>query len=483
LTLLVVDHKASGRALNHLLTRHPVGADGLPLHVVTAKSATARRTMASRALGRRLHGTTGTVSGIEGSTTPGAAVVGAPASLAGEDSVVEAVECARASAVDKGSVAEDGNVVEAEVPNRGVDHAVGAESHESADDCTSENVVPVVELVNGESTTNQAGTEDRSVKGNKLPHGRVVVGEDLELAVEVEVEEHEAGESSSGVTRGHGLESVVDLGLVTRTDAAVEHDLAVAIGNVSGKLVVRVCVGGVESASWDDRLADGEEVGTKSSNEPLDEDLEDSGDNQGVEKTNGSVVDVPEAAHTDGADEEDDKRNKEGQESSSPDGDDLVAEGVSELGVDDLAVLEGDREAAARRGVSEVDTKTDGTKDSHRDNIKSGCLDPLAKGRARVPGASLMVGTTNASAVLARKDALLLLMGASGRGCVCRSSVVALVEETHVCVVGGVRVRGWIAEGEVGEVSEGRWLAPTAALQSSDSVKGKVTGLVKTRLE
>jgi hypothetical protein len=49
--------------------------------------------------------------------------------------------------------------------------------------------------------------------------------------------------------------------------------------------------------------------------------------------------------------------------------------------------------------------------------------------------------------------------------------------------VGGLRVRGGIAVGEVGEVSEGRWLAPTAALQSSDSVKGKVTGLVKTRLE
>jgi hypothetical protein len=53
-----------------------------------------------------------------------------------------------------------------------------------------------------------------------------------------------------------------------------------------------------------------------------------------------------------------------------------------------------------------------------------------------------MVGTSNASAVLARKDARLLLMGACGRGCVCRSSVVALVEETHVCVMGGEGVGG-----------------------------------------
>ena len=78
------------------------------------------------------------------------------------------------------------------------------------------------------------------------------------------------------------------------------------------------------------------------SNEPLNEDLEDGGNNQGVEQADGGVVDVPEAAHADGADEKDDKRNKEGQESSRPDGDNLVAEGVSELRVDDLAVPEGD---------------------------------------------------------------------------------------------------------------------------------------------
>jgi hypothetical protein len=66
------------------------------------------------------------------------------------------------------------------------------------------------------------------------------------------------------VTRGHRLEGVVDLRLVARADAAVEHDLAVAVGNVSGKLVVRVRVGSVKRASGDDRLADSEEVGTKS---------------------------------------------------------------------------------------------------------------------------------------------------------------------------------------------------------------------------
>ena len=93
------------------------------------------------------------------------------------------------------------------------------------------------------------------------------------------------------------------------------------------------------------------------------------------------------------------------------------------------------REAAARGRVCEVDTETDGTKNSHGDNVESCCLDPLAKGRAGVPGASVMVGAANASAILACKDARLLLVGAGGSGGVCRSGVVALVEETHCGVV------------------------------------------------
>ena len=232
--------------------------------MASAKSAAARCAMASRALRGRLHGTTGAVSGIEGSTSPRAAVVSAPASLASKDSVVEAVECAGASTVNKGSMAEDGNVVEAEVPNRSVDHAVGAEGHEGANERTCKDIIPVVELVDGESTADQAGAENGGVEGNELPHSGVVVGEDLELSIEVEVQEHETGESSSGVTRGHGLEGVVDFRLVARADAAVEHDLPVAIGDVSSKLVVRISVGGVECASRYDRLANSEEMGTKS---------------------------------------------------------------------------------------------------------------------------------------------------------------------------------------------------------------------------
>jgi hypothetical protein len=102
-----------------------------------------------------------------------------------------------------------------------------------------------VEFVNGKGTANQAGAEQWGVDGDELPHSGVVVGEDLQLGVKVEVQVDEACECSSGVARRHGLESVVDLGLVARADAAVVHDLAVAITDLNGV---------------DGRLADEEEV-------------------------------------------------------------------------------------------------------------------------------------------------------------------------------------------------------------------------------
>lgn len=78
----------------------------------------------------------------------------------------------------------------------------------------------------------------------------MVVAEDLELAVEVEVQEDEASEGGSGVARRHGLKRVIDLFLVARADTAVEHDGLEAIGNVAmGSHIL-----------GNDGLADGEEV-------------------------------------------------------------------------------------------------------------------------------------------------------------------------------------------------------------------------------
>jgi hypothetical protein len=78
---------------------------------------------------------------------------------------------------------------------------------------------------------------------------------------------------------------------------------------------------------WDhvgrnDRLANGKEVGTQTANEPLDEDLEDCCSDEGVEEANGSIVDIPEGANANLADEEDDERDEDyiGRESAEAPG-------------------------------------------------------------------------------------------------------------------------------------------------------------------
>lgn len=133
LTRSIVPHPT----LNHMLTPRTMtmantGAmtNGLPVHVGT-----------SRTLGLGHHGSPRTISSIKGRTAPATCIMGAPTGLAGEDSVVEAVKGAGTSTVDKGSVAHEGDVVEAEVPDGGVGHAVSAEGHHGTDYGSGEDVV------------------------------------------------------------------------------------------------------------------------------------------------------------------------------------------------------------------------------------------------------------------------------------------------------------------------------------------------------
>jgi hypothetical protein len=95
----------------------------------------------SGTLSLRHHGAPRPVGSIEWRAAPATALMGAPAGLAGEDDIVEAVKGARTCAVDKGSVAHEGDVVEAKVPDGSVCHAVGAESHHGTDYRTSEDIV------------------------------------------------------------------------------------------------------------------------------------------------------------------------------------------------------------------------------------------------------------------------------------------------------------------------------------------------------
>lgn len=83
-------------------------------------------------------------------------------------------------------------MIEPKIPNTSVDHSIGRGGHDGPDDGAGEAVVPVVEFVDGEGAGDEGGAEEGRVQGEELPHGRVVVGEDFELGVEVVVEVEEA---------------------------------------------------------------------------------------------------------------------------------------------------------------------------------------------------------------------------------------------------------------------------------------------------
>jgi hypothetical protein len=87
------------------------------------------------------HGATRSISSITGSATPGSAVVGSPSSLASEDCVVETIEGGGTGAVDEGSVANKGNVVEAVIPESSVRHAVCAQGHDGSNDSSCEDLI------------------------------------------------------------------------------------------------------------------------------------------------------------------------------------------------------------------------------------------------------------------------------------------------------------------------------------------------------
>jgi hypothetical protein len=300
-----------------------------------------------------------------------AATEGSPASLVSEDSIDE---FGTRHVVLEGSVAVEGNVVEAEVPDGSKGHPVGRESEDGTNDGTSKDIVEVVVLVDGKGTSDQDSTEDRGVSSDELPHGRVVVGEDLELGVEVQVQVDKASESSSGVTTGHRLKSIVDLSLVTSADIGGEVELEISLVVVSthGTSTLHI------------RLADNEEVRSEATDEPLDEDLEDSGGDKRVEKTDGGIVEVPEAANADLHASEDEDRDQSSKHGGSPDGNDLASHGVSILGPDNFAVVEGNGEGSHRSRLSKVDTEANSTHDSHGDNVEPCMLDPLSeRGLAR----------------------------------------------------------------------------------------------------
>lgn len=261
----------------------------------------------------------------------------APVGLASGDSIAgELRGTGAANTVVEGRDAAKRDVVVTPIPDGSVCHAVGAKGEGGADGGASEDIVPVVELVDGERAADEDSAKDGSVDQCQLPQGGVIVGEDLELGVEIEVQEDEAGKCCGGVTRGERLQGVVDLPLVTSADLACVVEAPEAITRLQERRV---------------RLADVQEVGAQAADEPLDEDLEDGSRDEGVEQTEDGVVEVPEGADTDLHQGEEQDRDATGQHSSQPDGDDFLAERIGELGVDNLAVgvSDGERAIGCRR--------------------------------------------------------------------------------------------------------------------------------------
>lgn len=222
-----------------------------------------------------------TLQAVAVSMSERATTVRSPANLASEDGVNE---LSTTHGVVERSTSVKGDVVEAPVPDSGVGHSVSGESKDGSNDGASKDIVEVVILVDSESSTDENGTEKRGVGDDELPHGRMVVGEDLELGVEVKVEIDEASKGSSGVTTGHGLKSIVDLALVASAN----------IGSVVKLKISLVVVSSHGASASHVGLADLKEMRSESTDEPLDKDLEDGGGDEGVEKTDDSVVDIPE---------------------------------------------------------------------------------------------------------------------------------------------------------------------------------------------
>lgn len=74
-------------------------------------------------------------------------------------------------------------MIEAEVPHARVDHSVGGESHDSADDRSCEDVVPIVEFIDGKSASDKNSTENRHIGHNQLPVCRMVVGPNFQFCL------------------------------------------------------------------------------------------------------------------------------------------------------------------------------------------------------------------------------------------------------------------------------------------------------------
>ena len=99
-------------------------------------------------------------------------------------------------------------------------------------------------------------------------------------------------------------------------------------------------------------------MGSQTADQPLDEDLEDSRRDQAVEEADDSIIEIPKGANADLHEKHDRDGNHGGEEGGKPNGDDVLAERVGNLGVDDLAIGEDDGERPGGRWLGEVNLES-----------------------------------------------------------------------------------------------------------------------------
>jgi len=126
----------------------------------------------------------------------------APISLVCEQSVTVGYVMAVSGVIQEATVLQQWDMIETEVEERRVHHAVSEKRKKCTNDGASDDVVSMVETIDCENTSLDRGTKEGSEDDNELPELRLVVRQEFEFSVEIERQEDSAGERGGGVAAG-----------------------------------------------------------------------------------------------------------------------------------------------------------------------------------------------------------------------------------------------------------------------------------------
>lgn len=155
----------------------------------------------------------GRASLVKWCSIPRVGILVTPASISRHHRFAETVILGHVGvgAVLEGHVSSQGNVVESEVENTRIRHAIRQEGHESSHRCSSKNIVPVVRVVDDNHARYDHGYEYWSNCNVQCPERWSKVAQDLEFCIQVQGKEDEASKGCRGVSRGEGREGVFEL--------------------------------------------------------------------------------------------------------------------------------------------------------------------------------------------------------------------------------------------------------------------------------